>query len=166
MILEWLTDCSLPYSTTAGWEAKSKNPEGLSPWGWKSQLVFSRRWNHRQVINNTREVLSLAIQERASRQCENFLPLCSYIGLKMKAWPKLKVCVPDSNSGLKASFFCWVWRLRPLIQALWKWIMQVYKVSSKEERVEVVVVIPGCQLDYIWNKLQSRIGRLNYDLNL
>ena len=29
-----------------------------------------------------------------------------------------------------------------------------------------VVAIPGCQLDYIWNELQSRIGRLNYDPNL
>jgi hypothetical protein len=29
-----------------------------------------------------------------------------------------------------------------------------------------VVAIPGCQLDYIWNKLQSRIGRLTSDPNL
>jgi hypothetical protein len=28
------------------------------------------------------------------------------------------------------------------------------------------VVIPGCQLDYIWNELQSRIGRLICDPNL
>lgn len=27
----------------------------------------------------------------------------------------------------------------------------------------IVVVIPGCQLDYIWNELQSRIGRLTSD---
>jgi hypothetical protein len=27
-------------------------------------------------------------------------------------------------------------------------------------------VIPGCQLDYIWNELQSRIGRLSSDPNL
>jgi hypothetical protein len=27
----------------------------------------------------------------------------------------------------------------------------------------VVVAIPGCQLDYIWNELQSRIGRLTSD---
>jgi hypothetical protein len=26
-----------------------------------------------------------------------------------------------------------------------------------------VVAIPGCQLDYIWNGLQSRIGRLTCD---
>ena len=30
----------------------------------------------------------------------------------------------------------------------------------------IVVGIPGCQLDYIWNELQSRIGRLTYDPNL
>ena len=30
----------------------------------------------------------------------------------------------------------------------------------------IVVAIPGCQLDYIWNELQSRIGRLTYDPNL
>ena len=29
-----------------------------------------------------------------------------------------------------------------------------------------VVAIPHCQLDYIWNELQSRIGRLTYDPNL
>ena len=29
-----------------------------------------------------------------------------------------------------------------------------------------VVAIPGCQLDYIWNELQSRIGRLTSDPNL
>lgn len=27
----------------------------------------------------------------------------------------------------------------------------------------IVVVIPGCQLDYIWNELQSGIGRLTSD---
>jgi hypothetical protein len=27
----------------------------------------------------------------------------------------------------------------------------------------IVVAIPGCQLDYIWNELQSRIGRLTSD---
>ena len=26
-----------------------------------------------------------------------------------------------------------------------------------------LVAIPGCQLDYIWNELQSRIGRLTSD---
>jgi hypothetical protein len=29
-----------------------------------------------------------------------------------------------------------------------------------------VVAIPGCQLDYIWNELQSRIVRLTSDPNL
>jgi hypothetical protein len=29
-----------------------------------------------------------------------------------------------------------------------------------------VVAIPGCQLDYIWNELQSRIGRFTSDPNL
>ena len=29
-----------------------------------------------------------------------------------------------------------------------------------------IVAIPGCQLDYIWNELQSRIGKLTYDPNL
>ena len=29
-----------------------------------------------------------------------------------------------------------------------------------------VVAIPGCQPDYIWNELQTTIGRLNYDPNL
>jgi hypothetical protein len=29
-----------------------------------------------------------------------------------------------------------------------------------------VVAIPGCQLDYIWNELQSRIGRVTSDPNL
>ena len=28
------------------------------------------------------------------------------------------------------------------------------------------VAIPGCQIDYIWNELQSRIGRLTSDPNL
>ena len=27
----------------------------------------------------------------------------------------------------------------------------------------IVVVIPGCQLDCIWNEVQSRIGRLTSD---
>jgi hypothetical protein len=29
-----------------------------------------------------------------------------------------------------------------------------------------VVAIPGCQLDYIWNELQSRIGGHSCDLDL
>jgi hypothetical protein len=32
--------------------------------------------------------------------------------------------------------------------------------------LDVVVAIPGCQLDYIWNELQSRIGRLTSDPHL
>jgi hypothetical protein len=32
--------------------------------------------------------------------------------------------------------------------------------------LEVVMAIPGCQLDYIWNELQSRIGRLTCDPDL
>jgi hypothetical protein len=32
--------------------------------------------------------------------------------------------------------------------------------------LEVVVAIPSCQLDYIWNELQSRIGRITSDPNL
>ena len=32
--------------------------------------------------------------------------------------------------------------------------------------LEPVVAIPGCQLDYIWNELQSSIGRLTSDPNL
>ena len=30
-------------------------------------------------------------------------------------------------------------------------------------RLSSVVAIPGCQLDYIWNELPSRIGRLTSD---
>jgi hypothetical protein len=30
----------------------------------------------------------------------------------------------------------------------------------------IALAIPGCQLDYIWNELQSRIGRLTRDPNL
>jgi hypothetical protein len=29
-----------------------------------------------------------------------------------------------------------------------------------------IVAVPGCQLDHIWNELQSRIGRLTCDPNL
>jgi hypothetical protein len=29
-----------------------------------------------------------------------------------------------------------------------------------------VVVIPGCQLDYIWNEIQSRIGSLTCDSDI
>jgi hypothetical protein len=30
----------------------------------------------------------------------------------------------------------------------------------------IVMAIPGCQLDYIWNELQFRIGGLPYDPDL
>jgi hypothetical protein len=30
----------------------------------------------------------------------------------------------------------------------------------------IVVAIPGCQLDYLWNELQSRIGGLTCDPDL
>jgi hypothetical protein len=30
--------------------------------------------------------------------------------------------------------------------------------SSGGKRLPSVVAIPGCQLDYIWNELESRIG--------
>jgi hypothetical protein len=33
-------------------------------------------------------------------------------------------------------------------------------------KIICVVAIPGCQLDYIWNELQFRIGRLPSDPNL
>jgi hypothetical protein len=34
------------------------------------------------------------------------------------------------------------------------------------KHIRVVVALPGCQLDYIWNELQSRIGGLTYDSDL
>jgi hypothetical protein len=39
-------------------------------------------------------------------------------------------------------------------------------VEGKKHGLDCVVAIPGCQLDYIWNELQSRIGRLTSDHNL
>jgi hypothetical protein len=44
-------------------------------------------------------------------------------------------------------------------------IILIAKTRRGGER-EGVVAIPGCQLDYIWNELQSRIGRLTSDPNL
>jgi hypothetical protein len=32
--------------------------------------------------------------------------------------------------------------------------------------IKPIVAIPGCQLDFIWNELQYRIGRLTSDPNL
>jgi hypothetical protein len=41
---------------------------------------------------------------------------------------------------------------------------QLPKSLEKDNLLKVfVVAIPGCQLDYIWNELQSRIGRLTSD---
>jgi hypothetical protein len=40
------------------------------------------------------------------------------------------------------------------------------KELQREDGLTSVVAIPGCQLDYIWNELQSRIGRLTSDPNL
>jgi hypothetical protein len=34
------------------------------------------------------------------------------------------------------------------------------------DKGRIVVAIPGCQLDYIWNELQFRIGRLTRDPEL
>jgi hypothetical protein len=55
------------------------------------------------------------------------------------------------------------------IQRLMLIIVSFYKHISLEDTKEIIVVvvaIPGCQLDYIWNELQSRIGRLTSDPNL
>ena len=37
---------------------------------------------------------------------------------------------------------------------------------AQAEQWDPVVAIPGCQLDYIWNDLQSRTGRFTSDPNL
>ena len=39
-------------------------------------------------------------------------------------------------------------------------------MSVVERPSDTVVAIPGCQLDYIWNELQSRIGGLTCDPDL
>ena len=39
-------------------------------------------------------------------------------------------------------------------------------INMLSHHLEPVVAIPGCQLDYIWNELQSGIGRLTSDPNL
>ena len=36
----------------------------------------------------------------------------------------------------------------------------------QDDKGQIVMAIPGCQLDDIWNELQSRIGRLTYGPNL
>ena len=43
------------------------------------------------------------------------------------------------------------------------WCLQRPKegVRSRIEVKDGVMAIPGCQLDYIWNELQSRIGKLS-----
>jgi hypothetical protein len=38
--------------------------------------------------------------------------------------------------------------------------------NNAKQMKEVTVAIPGCQLDYIWDELQSKIGRLTCDYNL
>jgi hypothetical protein len=35
-----------------------------------------------------------------------------------------------------------------------------------QDSIPIVVAIPGGQLDYIWNEVQSKIGRLTSDPNL
>ena len=58
-------------------------------------------------------------------------------------------------------FWGWVSLAKPLavriLCSLWGSGVLIFKVSPP------VVAIPGCQLDYIWNELQSRIGRLTSD---
>jgi hypothetical protein len=55
----------------------------------------------------------------------------------------------------------WVSLAKPLavriLCSLWGSGVLIFKVSPP------VVAIPGCQLDYIWNELQSRIGRPTSD---
>ena len=48
------------------------------------------------------------------------------------------------------------------------WCLQRPKegVRSRIEVKDGVMAIPGCQLDYIWNELQSRIGRVTCDPDL
>ena len=41
--------------------------------------------------------------------------------------------------------------------------MRPGNVVSEKPFKDAVVAIPGCQLDNIWNELQSRIGRLTSD---
>jgi hypothetical protein len=38
-----------------------------------------------------------------------------------------------------------------------------YYLSHEVDKGWIVVAIPGCQLDYSWNELQSGIGRLTSD---
>jgi hypothetical protein len=42
----------------------------------------------------------------------------------------------------------------------------VFHRHLKVKLLGTLVAIPGCQLDYIWNELQSRIGMLTSDPNL
>ena len=53
-----------------------------------------------------------------------------------------------------------VWFLPPTSGSLY------LTVNLTRDPIPSVVAIPGCHLDYIWNELQSRIGRLTYDPNL
>jgi hypothetical protein len=42
-------------------------------------------------------------------------------------------------------------------------LLMMMMMRRRRRRRRIVVAIPGCQLDYIWNELQSRIGRLTSD---
>jgi hypothetical protein len=58
----------------------------------------------------------------------------------------------------------WTWKTQEMNQtqsgSRKAWFSQYPRHS---DTIEGVVAIPGCQLDYIWNELQSRIGRLTSD---
>jgi hypothetical protein len=45
-------------------------------------------------------------------------------------------------------------------------VMRIKLSFLRKHIYHTVVAIPGCQLDYIWNELQSRIGRLTSDPDL
>jgi hypothetical protein len=53
------------------------------------------------------------------------------------------------------------------LYSVWKILFYLLPETELIKMVlSLVVAIPGCQLDYIWNELQSRIGRLTSDPNL
>ena len=56
-------------------------------------------------------------------------------------------------------------RTRRSHRAQWATVyVQVAMAAHRDwKHLPAVVAIPGCQLDYIWNELQSRIGRLTSD---
>ena len=47
----------------------------------------------------------------------------------------------------------------------WKSTLDLFGQDSLKVKM-FVMAIPGCQLDYTWNELQSRIVRLTSDPNL